>query len=62
MSGIGKASAAIGVTQVGLSLTYALNTYICDVSNARDDILSLVGDIEAKSRRLAGLPSDYQVE
>ncbi|KAJ9194605.1 hypothetical protein DTO164E3_7272 [Paecilomyces variotii] len=55
MAGIGEASAVIGVAQVGLSLASALNTYISDVSNARDDILSLIGDIEATSRQLADL-------
>ncbi|KAJ9296200.1 hypothetical protein DTO271G3_5341 [Paecilomyces variotii] len=55
MAGIGEPSAVIGVAQVGLSLASALNTYISDVSNTRDDVLSLIGDIEATSRQLADL-------
>lgn len=47
MAGIGEASAIIGVIQVGFSFATALNTYVSDVSEAGDDISSLISDIEA---------------
>ena len=55
MAGIGEASAIVGVLQVGLSLATALNTYISDVSDAGDDITSLVSDIEATLSQLSDL-------
>lgn len=55
MAGIGEASAVIAVVQVGFSLATALNTYIADVSDARDDISSLASDIEATFGQLRDL-------
>lgn len=55
MAGIGEASAVLGVAQIGLSLAITLNTYISDIGDAKDDILSLIGDIEATSRQLGDL-------
>ncbi|KAL8718075.1 MAG: hypothetical protein Q9181_008240, partial [Wetmoreana brouardii] len=55
MAGIGEASAIISITQVGFSLAKALNTYLSDVSDASDDISSLVNDIEATLGQLRDL-------
>ena len=55
MSGISEASAIVGVIQVGFSFATALNTYISDVSDAGDDISSLVSDIEATFGQLRDL-------
>lgn len=55
MAGIGEASAILSVTQVGFSFAKALNTYLSDVSDASDDISSLVSDIEATLGQLRDL-------
>ena len=55
MAGIGEASAIVGLVQVGFSLATALNTYVSDVSDAGDDISSLISDIEATFGQLRDL-------
>jgi len=55
MAGIGEASATLSVVLVGLSLVITLNTYLSDLSDARDDISSLVSDIEATLGQLRDL-------
>ena len=55
MAGIGEASAIVGILQGGFSLATVLNTYISDVSDAGDDIASLVSDIEATFGQLRDL-------
>jgi hypothetical protein len=47
MSGIGEASAVIGVVQVGFSLARTLNTYIGDYKDSRDSIISLASELDA---------------
>jgi hypothetical protein len=47
MSGIGEASAVIGVVQVGFSLARTLNTYIGDYRDSRDSIVSLASELDA---------------
>lgn len=47
MSGIGEASAVIGVVQVGFSLARTLNTYIGDYKDSRDSIISLAAELDA---------------
>ena len=47
MSGIGEASAIIGVVQVGFSLARTLNTYIGDYRDSRDSIVSLASELDA---------------
>ena len=55
MAGVGEASAIVGVIQIGFSLAKTLNTYLSDVSEAGDDISSLVSDIEATFGQLRDL-------
>ena len=55
MEAIGGASAIMGIVQIGLSFAVALNTYISDVHDAREDILSLVSDIESTFGQLRDL-------
>ena len=57
MSGIGEASAIISVVELGFSLATALNTYVCSVSAAPDDVSSLSSEIEATLSHLRGLES-----
>ena len=47
MSGIGEASAVIGVVQVGFSLARTLNSYIGDYRDSRDSIVSLASELDA---------------
>lgn len=47
MSGIGEASAVIGVVQVGFSLARTLNSYIGDYRDSRDSIISLASELDA---------------
>jgi len=47
MSGIGEASAVIGVVQVGFSLARTFNTYIGDYKDSRDSIISLASELDA---------------
>lgn len=55
--GIGEVSAILGVVELGFSLASALNTYVGDVSAAREDVASLCSEIEATVSHLKGLES-----
>ncbi|KAL8826011.1 MAG: hypothetical protein Q9191_004064 [Dirinaria sp. TL-2023a] len=55
MAGISEESAIVSVIQVGFSLATALNNYISDLFDARDDISSSVSDIEATFGQLCDL-------
>ncbi|ERF70116.1 hypothetical protein EPUS_00303 [Endocarpon pusillum Z07020] len=55
MAGIGEATAIIALAETGFSLARAINTYISDVSDAKDDILSLSSDIDSTFRNLRDL-------
>ena len=55
MAGIGEASAVLTIVQLGFSFATALNTYMADLSDAGDDIASLVSDIEATFGQLRDL-------
>ncbi len=55
MAGIGEATAIIALAETGFSLARAINTYISDVSDAKDDILALSSDIDSTFRNLRDL-------
>ena len=55
MAGIGEASAIIGIVQVGFSLAAALNTYVSEIREAREDILELASDIDSTFLQLQDL-------
>ena len=55
MAGIGEVSAIASVISLGFSLATTLNTFISDVTDARDDISSLISDIEATVGQLRDL-------
>lgn len=55
MAGIGEAATIIALVETGFSLARALNTYVSDVGEARDDILELASDIDATFRMLRDL-------
>ncbi|KAF7504280.1 hypothetical protein GJ744_002538 [Endocarpon pusillum] len=55
MAGIGEATAIIALAETGFSLARAINTYISDVSDAKDDILSLSSEIDSTFRNLRDL-------
>ncbi|MCJ1250901.1 hypothetical protein MMC30_008129 [Trapelia coarctata] len=55
MAGVGEVSAIVGIVQAGFSLAAALNTYVSEVKEAREDILELTSDIDSTFLQLRDL-------
>ncbi|OCT54558.1 hypothetical protein CLCR_00767 [Cladophialophora carrionii] len=55
MSVAGEIATIVGLVQTGFSLAKAITAYISDVGSAKDDILTLLSDIDATCRSLRDL-------
>jgi hypothetical protein len=55
MAGVEEASAIIAIVHLGFSLAIALNTYVSEVREARNDILGLSSDIDSTFAQLRDL-------